>query len=119
MTAILKRFDLVPTDLWMIAFTVIVFILLWQTLGRLVFTPYLKFLAEREAVTVDAKDNISGRVEQLANLERDYQEQINRARVEAMSQTEGCRRRAARRPASCRDRASWCSQRARERCCWR
>jgi F0F1-type ATP synthase membrane subunit b/b' len=54
MEELLKNFDLVPMDVPMILLGSVLFIVLWSTLKRALFDPYLKIVELREGMTSGA-----------------------------------------------------------------
>jgi F0F1-type ATP synthase membrane subunit b/b' len=84
--SILKNFDLVPFDVLMIAIWAVLFVLLWQVLGRFFFAPFLALTEAREAATTGAE---SGALEVRSRAEetrQEYDRKIVDARVHALKQ---------------------------------
>lgn len=84
MEAFLKNFDLVPFDLVMIFAGALSFVLLWKTLEKNLFNPFLKLLELREGLTTGADSNAKTLQEKAASLEEEYSQQMLSARIAAM-----------------------------------
>ena len=84
MESLLKNFDLVPFDVVMIVVSAVLFVVLWKTLGQVLFAPYLQLVEAREAATVGAEDTAKANHERAEALTAQYEEQLMAARVAAM-----------------------------------
>jgi len=85
MENILKLFTLNTTDGLMIVVGMIFFYVLWQTLRRVFFEPYIKLAEAREALTTGAKREASAKQSQADKLFEQVDERLRAARVEAMT----------------------------------
>lgn len=68
----------------MIPFGALLFVILWQSLARVVFNPYLKLLEARENATSGAVESSREKLAKAGELRTAYADQIAQARVEAM-----------------------------------
>lgn len=84
MEEILKNFDLVPFDVVMIFVGAMSFVLLWKTLEKELFNPFLKLLELREGLTTGADSNAKDIQDEAARLEEDYAQKMLSIRIAAM-----------------------------------
>jgi F0F1-type ATP synthase membrane subunit b/b' len=84
MESFLKNFDLVPFDVVMIAVCAILFVVLWKTLGKVLFAPYLELVEAREAATVGAEDGAKSDQARAQAITEEYEGKLMAARVAAM-----------------------------------
>lgn len=85
MENILKLFTLTLTDGVMIVVGMIFFFLLWQTLQRVFFEPYIRLAETREGLTTGAKKEAGTKQHQADLLFQQVDERLRAARVEAMT----------------------------------
>lgn len=83
MEELLKTFDLVPIDLAMILTGAVLFVVLWQLLGPLVFKPFLALIEAREAATLGAGDQARRDLAESERVTNHYRAMIDDARAEA------------------------------------
>ena len=86
MEEFLKTLDLVPFDLVMIAACVPLVILLWKSMERYLFAPYLAVVEAREQLTSGAIESAAQSVARAHELEVQYQNVISAARVSAVKE---------------------------------
>ena len=84
MSEILKSFDLVPLDAIMIAVSAALFVVLWKTLGKALFEPYVALVEARESATIGANDTAYAERAKASALYEDYEQKLMSARVAAM-----------------------------------
>lgn len=68
----------------MIAVSAVLFVVLWKTLGKVLFAPYLELVEAREAATVGAEDAAKSDHQRALDVTAQYEEQLMAARVAAM-----------------------------------
>ncbi len=84
MAEILKNFDLNLLDAQMIAVCAVLFVVLWKTLGKVLFGPYLTLVEARERATVGASDTAQAELAKAKAISEDYEQKLMTARVAAM-----------------------------------
>jgi F-type H+-transporting ATPase subunit b len=82
--AALKIFDMTPTDLYMILVVGALFIVLWQILDKILFSPYLNLIAAREQATVGVEEEAQKTYVKAEVGIRDYESKVAEARKSAM-----------------------------------
>ncbi len=84
MEALLKTFDLTPVDGYMILVVAVLFVLLWRTLDRVLFTPYLNLIDAREQATVGVEAEAQKAYVKAEVGAQEYEGKIGEARRIAM-----------------------------------
>lgn len=84
MEEILKKFDLVPTDLYMIVAGALLFVVFWRTFGKLVVQPFATLIEAREQATVGADETANSKRAKAGELVASYEARITDERVKAM-----------------------------------
>ena len=84
MEAILKQFDLVPTDLYMIIVGALCFVVFWQFFGNLVAKPFAALIQAREKATIGADVAASATHAKAAELRSQFEQQVIEERVKEM-----------------------------------
>jgi F-type H+-transporting ATPase subunit b len=84
MENLLKNFDVVPFDVVMIIASAALFVVLYRTMGKFVFGPYLDLIESRERATIGAEGAAATEREQAQTIEKEYQDRLMAARVSAM-----------------------------------
>jgi F0F1-type ATP synthase membrane subunit b/b' len=82
MAELLKTFDLTTQDATMILVWAGFFLVFWQILSTLCWTPLLKLVEAREAATVGASQRVEHLVREREELERTFENEILKARIE-------------------------------------
>jgi F0F1-type ATP synthase membrane subunit b/b' len=82
MAELLKTFDLTTQDATMILVWAGFFLVFWQILSTLCWTPLLKLVEAREAATVGASQRVEHLVREREELERTFDNEILKARIE-------------------------------------
>ncbi len=84
MEGILKIFDMTPIDLNMILVVGVLFIVLWQALDKVLFTPYLNLIDAREQATVGVEEEAQKAYVKAEVGSRDYDAKVAEARKNAI-----------------------------------
>ena len=80
MTDLLKLFDLVPRDVPMIIICALLFVVLWKTLGKVLFGPYLALIEARESATQGSVGTSQDKLRQADTLVAEYNLKLNDSR---------------------------------------
>jgi F0F1-type ATP synthase membrane subunit b/b' len=86
MESLLKMFSLTVQDAQMIPFGALFFIVLWLSLSRFVFKPYLALIEARERATSGAVDSIREKLARAAELRQGVEQKIGTERFAAVKQ---------------------------------
>ena len=84
MEEVLKYFDLVPADVWMILVGMVLFVALLKGLSSSIFAPYLNLVDAREDATLGAGKRARDNCEQADSLMREFELQIGQERQSAL-----------------------------------
>lgn len=77
-----NAFSLVTPDWGLVAWTTIIFVLLWMILGKYAFKPIAKSLEDRQNSIEDALSEAEKAREEIANLQADNEKILREAREE-------------------------------------
>jgi F0F1-type ATP synthase membrane subunit b/b' len=83
---ILKSFSLTPTDVMIIPIAALLFVVLWKTLESVLFLPFLKLLEAREQATIGNEAQAVADLNQVEELQRSYEQQLQEIRIRALEQ---------------------------------
>jgi len=86
MENVFAMFDITPFDGVMILVGAVFFVVIWKSLQKVLFDPYLKLVEEREQATSGAKDYAAREVAEAKELTQEYERRIMEGRIAALEE---------------------------------